>query len=224
MPAPEPPDGSARGLHGTSRPSVLVTGFEPFGGEAVNPSMAAVRALAGNAPPGVTLHTAILPVSFRRTGPALRAAVARCRPDIVIATGQAGGRPDISVERIAINITAFGVADNDGTLVADAAVIEGGPAAYSATMPVTAVVAALHAAGVPAQVSHNAGTHLCNHVLYLLGHLAATECPGLCAGFLHLPFLPEQAARHAGQPGMALATLLAALHATVEALIRPPAG
>jgi pyroglutamyl-peptidase len=208
----------------TSRQSVLVTGFEPFGGETVNPSMAAVRALADSPPPGVVLHTAILPVSFRRTGPALRAAVTRYRPDIVIATGQAGGRPDISVERIGINVTALGVADNDGALIVDAAVIEGGPAAYFATMPVDVVVAALHAACVPAQLSNSAGTHLCNHVLYLLGHLAATERPGLCAGFLHLPFLPEQATRLANQPSMALPTLVAALNATIGALTRPAFG
>jgi pyroglutamyl-peptidase len=205
------------------RPSVLVAGFEPFGGEPVNPSMAAVQALAADPPPGVALHTLVLPVSFERTGRALRAAVARHRPQIVIATGQAGGRPEISVERIGINLTDFDVADNDGARVSDTPVVAGGPAAYFAPMPVKRVVTALHAAGVPAHVSNSAGTHLCNHVLYLLGHLAATGHAGLRAGFLHLPWLPEQAARHAGQPGMAPATLLAALHAAI-AVLRDPSG
>ena len=190
----------------------------------MNPSIVAVEALAAHSPPGIALSTAILPVSFDRAGPALRAAIARHSPDIVIATGQAGGRPDISVERVGINITTFDGADNDGSLVADAPVVAGGPAAYFAPMPIEAVVAALRAAGVPAQVSNSAGTHLCNHVLYLLGHLAATGHPGLCAGFLHLPFLPEQAARHAGQPSMAPSMLLLALRTTIGALTRSPAA
>jgi pyroglutamyl-peptidase len=200
---------------------VLVTGFEPFGGERANPSAVAVRAIAADSPPDVVLHTLVLPVSFARTGGILRDAVARHRPDIVIATGQAGGRPELSVERVAINLTEFDVADNDGARVADAPVVAGGPAAYFAPMPVKPVLAALHAAGVPAHISNSAGTHLCNHVLYLLGHLAATERPDLCAGFLHLPWLPEQAARYPGLSGMAPSTLLLALHATIAALRDP---
>jgi pyroglutamyl-peptidase len=197
---------------------LLVTGFEPFGGEPVNPSMEAVLGLTAAPPPGCVLHTAILPVSHRRTPPALRAALARHRPDVVIATGQAGGRADISVERIGINLVDFATPDNDGARPEDMAVIAGGPAAYFATLPVTALAAALRQAGLPASVSNSAGTHLCNHTLYLLCHLAATEYPGMRCGFLHLPFLPEQVARHPGQPSMATATLVAALKASIDAI------
>ena len=198
---------------------VLVTGFEPFGGETVNPSMQAVLALAADPPPGVLLRTAILPVSLRRTGPALRAALARHRPDLVIATGQAGGRADVSVERLGINVNDFRIPDNDGARPVDLPVIAGGPAAYFATIPVRAVVAALDAAGVPASLSNPAGTHLCNHTLYLLGHLAATTHPGLRAGFLHLPWLPEQVVRHPGQPSLATATLVLALKVAIGAVL-----
>jgi len=197
---------------------VLVTGFEPFGGEPVNPSMQAVLGLAADPPPGIVLVTEILPVSHVRTPAALRAAIARHRPDVVIATGEAGGRAEVTVERVGINVNDFRVADNDGTQPVDVPVIEGGPAAYFATIPIKAVVAALRVAGVPAQVSNTAGTHLCNHTLYLLGHLAATEYPGMRGGFLHVPWLPEQVVRHPGQPSMATATLVTALRAAIAAI------
>ena len=198
---------------------VLVTGFEPFGGEPVNPSMQAVLGLAADPPPGIVLCTEILPVSQVRTPPALRAAVARDRPDVVIATGEASGRAEVSVERVGINVDDFRIADNDGMQPVDVPAVEGGPAAYFATIPVKAVTAALRAAGVPVHVSNTAGTHLCNHTLYLLGHLAATEYPGMRVGFLHLPALPEQAARHPGQPSMATATMVAALRAAIAAVV-----
>jgi pyroglutamyl-peptidase len=201
---------------------VLVTGFEPFGGEPVNPSMQAVLGLAADPPPGIVLCTEILPVSQVRTPPALRAAVARDRPDVVIATGEASGRAEVSVERVGINVDDFRIADNDGLQPVDVPAVEGGPAAYFATIPVKAVTAALRAAGVPAHVSNTAGTHLCNHTLYLLGHLAATEYPGMRVGFLHLPALPEQAARHPGQPSMATATMVTALRAAIAAIVANP--
>jgi pyroglutamyl-peptidase len=197
---------------------VLVTGFEPFGGEPVNPSMQAALGLAADPPPDVELFTEILPVSHVRTPQALRAAVARHRPDVVIATGQAGGRPEVSVERIGINVNDFRIPDNDGLQPIDVPVIEGGPAAYFSTLPVKAVTAALRAAGVPAHLSNSAGTHLCNHSLYLLAHLAATEYPGMRTGFLHVPWLPEQVVRHPGQASMATETLVTALRVAIAAI------
>ncbi len=197
-------------------PRVLLTGFEPFGGENVNPSMQAVQALAAAAPPGVALATAILPVSAAKTGPALRAAIALHRPAIVIATGEAGGRTEVTVERVGININDFRIPDNDGAQPIDLPVVPGGPAAYFATIPVRLIVEALRQAGIPASISNSAGAHLCNHTLYLLGHLAATEYAGMRCGFIHLPGLPEQAVRHPGQPSMSTATATAALAIAVR--------
>jgi pyroglutamyl-peptidase len=208
-----------RGMANTNTLHVLVTGFEPFGGEPVNPSMQAALALAAEPPPDIVLSTEILPVSQVRTPQALRAAVARHRPDVVIATGEASGRAEVSVERVGINVNDFRIPDNDGAQPVDVPVIAGGPAAYFATIPIKAVTAALRAAGVPVHVSNTAGTHLCNHTLYLLGHLAATEYPGMRVGFLHLPGLPEQAARHPGQPSMATATMVTALKAAIAAIV-----
>lgn len=207
----------------TSAPSpmrFLLTGFEPFGGEPVNPSMQAALAVGAAPPPGVELAVEILPVSHRRTPEAIRAAVERHRPDVVLALGQAGGRADVCVERIGINLNDFRIPDNDGAQPADVPVIAGGPAAYFATIPVKRVAAAIQAAGVPARVSNTAGTHLCNHTLYLLGHLAATERPGMRAGFIHVPWLPEQVVRNPGQPSMSVATLVVALRTAIVTIAK----
>jgi len=198
--------------------TVLLTGFEPFDGAADNPSARLVMALAAEAPPvGVRLAATVLPVRYRDAGAALHEAVRRHRPDMVIATGLAGGRPEISVERVAINIDDARTADNEGIKRVDTPVVSGGPAAYFATLPIKAVVGAIRAAGVPAQVSQSAGTFLCNHIFYRASHLATTDFPGMRVGFLHLPWLPEQATGHPGAPSMALADMLVALRAAVEA-------
>jgi pyroglutamyl-peptidase len=192
---------------------VLVTGFAPFADAAVNPSEQAVRALLADPPPGLDLAGAVLPVTYAGALPALRAALARYRPDAVLATGLAGGRPHVSVERVAINIDDARIADNDGARRIDAPVVPGGPAAYFATVPIKAIAAAIRAAGIPAEVSQSAGTFLCNHVFYQGCHIAATVRPGMRVGFLHLPWLPEQ-----GTPGMALADMLTGIRAALAAL------
>ena len=201
---------------------ILLTGFAPFDSDSSNPSEQAVRALADDPPPGLVLAAAVLPVSYAGALPALRAAILRSTPDAVLATGLAGGRPHISIERVAINIDDARIADNDGARRVDAPVIRGGPAAYFATVPIKAITAAIRAAGVPAVVSQSAGTFLCNHVFYHACHIAATTRPGLRVGFLHLPFLPEQARDRAEAPipapSMALATQLAGLRAALAAL------
>ncbi len=202
---------------------VLLTGFEPFGGAADNPSRRAVLDIAADPPTGLRLTTAVLPVTYAGAGPALRAAVRQCRPDIVIATGLAGGRAEISVERVAINVDDARIPDNAGARRVDTPVVTNGPAAYFATLPIKSVTAAIRAAGVPAQVSQTAGTFLCNHVFYVACHLAATEFPGMRAGFLHLPWLPDQAAELAGQPSLALASIVAGVRAAIAAASAPAA-
>ena len=154
---------------------------------------------------------------YGHAGIALHDAVRRHRPDVLIATGLAGGRADISVERVTINVDDARIPDNDGVQLIDAPVVAGGPAAYFSTLPIKAITAAIRAAGVPAQVSQTAGTFLCNHIFYRACHLAATEAPTMRAGFLHLPWLPEQAIEHPGAPSMALGDLLTALRAAIAA-------
>jgi pyroglutamyl-peptidase len=194
--------------------NILLTGFEPFDGAAENPSRLAVLAVAdGPHPPGTRIVAEILPVSYAHAGPALAEAIRRHRPDVLIATGLAGGRAEISVERVAINVDDAAIADNDGAFRTDTPVIDGGPAAYFATLPIKAIAAAIRAEGVPAQVSQTAGTFLCNHVFYRACHLAATE-HRMRAGFIHMPWLPELAN---GEPSLPLAAIVAALRAAIAA-------
>jgi len=181
----------------------LVTGFEPFGGERVNPSFEALKRLPQRL--GVLdIATRTLPVAHHAALSTLRQAIAAASPDIVLCTGLAGGRAELSLERIAINIDDFRVPDNGGNQPIDRPVVADGPAAYFATLPIKAAAQALREAGLPAAVSNSAGTFLCNHVFYGLMHEAAAAGARFRGGFLHVPYLPSQAARHPGTPSMAL--------------------
>ncbi|MEU7256891.1 pyroglutamyl-peptidase I [Streptomyces rimosus] len=171
---------------------VLLTGFEPFDGERTNPSWEAVRDVAATPPDGLEMTAVELPCVFGRSRTALREAVAEHDPDLVLCVGQAGGRPDLTVERIAVNIDDARIPDVSGAQPIDEPVAPGGPAAYFAALPVKACVAAVREAGLPASVSNTAGTFVCNHVFYDLMHLIATERPALRGGFVHVPYAPGQ--------------------------------
>ncbi|MEU9115547.1 pyroglutamyl-peptidase I [Streptomyces sp. NPDC048483] len=189
---------------------VLLTGFEPFDGEATNPSWQAVRAAADGAPAGLEMTAVELPCVYGAALTALRTAIADTRPEIVVCVGQAGGRPDITVERVAINIDDARIPDAAGAEPVDEAIVPGGPAAYFSTLPIKACVAAVRAAGLPASVSNTAGTFVCNHVFYGLAHLLATELPGVRGGFVHVPYAPEQVVDRA-QPSLSVASVARAL-------------
>lgn len=173
-------------------PRVLLTGFEPFGGEAINPSWEAVRALRGEVIAGHRVEVLCLPVVFGAALNPLRAALRRHKPNLVIAVGLAASRSALSVERIAINVDDARIADNAGAQPVDQPVVQGGPAAYFARLPVKAIRQAWLEAGLPAEVSQSAGTFVCNHVFYALLH-ALRRRPAVRAGFIHVPPLPEQA-------------------------------
>ena len=172
---------------------ILVTGFEPFGGQSLNPSWEVARALNGLALEGAQVTSVQLPCVFAQALPALQQALAHISPDIVLALGQAEGRCDFSVERVAINVQDARIPDNAGAQPIDVPVIAGGPAAYFSTLPIKSLVAGLKAAGFPASVSQTAGTFVCNQVFYALQHTLAGL--GVHSGFMHLPLLPEQAAQ-----------------------------
>jgi pyroglutamyl-peptidase len=171
---------------------VLLTGFEPFGGADVNPSWEAVSLAAAQPPPGLQAEAVLLPCVFGDSIAALRAAVRRTQPDLVLCVGQAGGRPDITIERIAVNLDDASIPDNAGRRPVDEPVVADGPTAYFGTLPLKACVAAIREAGLPASVSQTAGTFVCNHLFYGLMHLIATELPSLRGGFVHIPFDPAQ--------------------------------
>ena len=180
----------------------LVTGFEPFGGESINSSYEAVRRLPARI--GLLdVTTAQLPTSYRRALPALEREIARVKPDIVLCVGQANERTNLNIERVAINLQDARIADNDGAQPVDLPVVAGAPAAYFATLPVTAIADALRAAGLAAEISNSAGTFVCNHVFYGLMHLAAGG-GNYRGGFLHVPSLQRQSTQAGGAAPMAL--------------------
>jgi len=197
---------------------ILITGFEPFGGQSINPSWEVARALEGLHLPQAQVQAIQLPCVFAQASSALGRALDEIGPDIVLALGQAEGRSDISVERVAINIMDARIADNAGAQPIDQAVVAGGPAAYFSTLPVKHLVARLRAAGFPASVSQTAGTFVCNQVFYALQHALAGR--SVRSGFVHLPLLPEQAAHWPGppMPSMPLSTQVAALTCVLGSL------
>lgn len=175
---------------------ILLTGFAPFGGQSLNPSWEVARALHGTVVQGAQVNAVQLPCAFAQALPALQQALALHRPSLVLALGQAEGRCDLSIERVASNVMDARIADNAGAQPIDVPVVAGGPAAYFSSLPIKALVAGLRAAGFPASVSSTAGTFVCNQVFYALQHALAGQ--GVPSGFMHLPLLPEQAAHWPG--------------------------
>jgi pyroglutamyl-peptidase len=198
--------------------TVLLTGFEPFNGADVNPSWEAARALDGWSGPGFQVVARELPCVFGRANLALFDAIDALQPDIVIALGQAGGRDEISLERVALNVDDASIPDNAGQQPLDATIADGGPAAYFSTLPIKAIVRALRLRGFPAGVSQTAGTFVCNHVFYgLMQHAQGRQLKG---GFIHVPFLPEQVADRAEPtPSMALNDIIDAVRIAVEVAV-----
>lgn len=193
----------------------LVTGFDAFGGEAVNPSSLAVGRLKKRIG-GVVVHTAELPTSYAHSAKVLRAAIEKVKPDIVLCVGQAGGRTELSLERVAINVQDARIRDNDGKQPIDRPVVKDGPAAHFSTLPIKACVAAMRKAGLPAAVSNTAGTFVCNHIFYALMDIAAGHPIPMRGGFLHIPYVPEQAARLGGAPSMALGDMVRGIEIILE--------
>ncbi len=194
-------------------PTALLTGFDAFGGDTINPSWLAVERLHGEIIGGHRIISVCLPTSFARSPKALRAAIRKYRPALILCIGQAGGRASISLERVAINVNDAQIADNDGEQPVDTPVVRGAPAAYFSTLPIKSMLAQLREAGIPAEISQTAGTFVCNTVFYALMHAMSRHdvLQRVRGGFIHIPYLPEQASSHAS-------ALSLPLHAVVDAL------
>ncbi|RDY69803.1 pyroglutamyl-peptidase I [Lysobacter soli] len=195
-------------------PHVLLTGFAPFGGESTNPSWEAVQALEGEVVAGHRIVARCLPVEFDASLHALQHALDELVPSLVICVGQAGGRAQMSLERVAINVIDARIPDNAGAQPIDEPVAADGPAAYFTSLPLKAMLAALRNAGFPAEISQTAGTYVCNHVFYALMH-ALRGLPGVRGGFVHIPYSPAQAALHAGAPSLPSTVVAQALRLAV---------
>ena len=200
---------------------ILLTGFEPFGGETVNPSWEAVERL--RAPEGTELQKLRLPTAFRAAGERLRVELARERPDLTLCVGQAAGREAITPERLGVNLMDAAIPDNAGFQPSEEPVIPGAPAAYFARLPVKELAAAILAEGIPARVSNSAGLFVCNALFFRLLHEQETCYPNMRGGFLHVPCLPSQAKRLGkGKtlPSMELEEIVRGLEAALEMLRR----
>ncbi len=196
---------------------ILVTAFDPFGGEKTNPALEAVKALPSTIA-GADIVKLEVPTVFGTSLAVVEAAMARELPDAVVSVGQAGGRFGITPERIAINLSDAPLEDNAGKAPVDEAVAAGGPAAYFSTLPVKAMVKALVDAGIPASLSNSAGTFVCNQLMYGVLHRVSRSHPGMLAGFIHVPCIPEQVVNKPNTPSMALADIVRGLTICLEAV------
>jgi pyroglutamyl-peptidase len=186
-----------------SRPTILLTGFEPFAGHTANPSQDVAKALDGRTLGEALITAAILPVDHAEAGPRVARLIDEVAPRAIVHLGLAGGRSRVALERVAVNVMDFDTPDNAGYRARGEACVPGGPAAYFATLPLPAMLAALTAEGVPAYVSNTAGAYLCNQTMYGTLHRLATRNHPARAGFVHLPLLPAMvAASGLEQPSM----------------------
>lgn len=176
-------------MSGTTR-TVLLTGFEPFDGQAVNASWLAVQEVAARWEGPTVLHVRCLPVSFRGARQALRTAVAELRPDVVLCVGEAA-RSAVGLERVAVNVIDARIPDNDGSAPVDVPVVAGAPVAFLSRLPLKTALLAAQATGVPVEVSNTAGTYVCNATFYALMHLLEDR-PQVVGGFVHVPRTPDQ--------------------------------
>ena len=196
---------------------ILVTGFDPFGGEAVNPAWEAVSRLPAETG-GAEIVKLQVPTMFGRAPEAVFREVERLRPDFVVSVGQAAGRTAITPERIAINCEEASIPDNAGFQPAGGPVVEGGPDGYFSLLPVKEMAAAIQAAGLPGKVSNTAGTYVCNHLMYHILHACHTRYPGMRSGFIHVPCIPEQQAGHPEWFALPLEEIVRGLTAALEVL------
>ncbi len=173
-------------------PRLLITGFEPFDGEACNPTQEIIMQLRAAPPPGMELITAVLPVATHTAPQQLCALLQTHQPGVALLMGLARGRATLSLEQVAINMLDFSRPDNTGEQIQDQTIIPGAPAAYFTTLPVRAMLEQLSASGIPAIISYTAGAYLCNQVFFTALHWAANEAPATRIGFLHTPVLPAQ--------------------------------
>lgn len=196
---------------------LLLSAFDPFGGDSVNPALEAVKRVSAVIG-GTEIVKLEAPTVFRKSIDRLVAAIEKEKPDAVLCVGQAGGRFDVTPERVAINVDDARIPDNEGNQPVGP-IYEDGDAAYFATLPIKAMVKKIRDAGLPASVSNTAGTFVCNHIMYgLLYHLAKSY-PGIKGGFIHVPFIPEQVVnRPAPAPYMALADITKALAEAIKAI------
>lgn len=197
---------------------ILVTGFDPFGEDSINPAIEAVKLLPDEIG-DVEIVKLEIPTVFYKSADVVREAIEKEQPDYVLNIGQAGGRAELTPERVAINMDDARIEDNEGQQPIDQAIQADGEPAYFSKLPVKAMVNYMKKENIPAAVSNTAGTFVCNHIMYQTLYLTMTDYPEVKAGFMHIPFLPEQVLDRPNTPSMALDDIVQGITAGLQAII-----
>ncbi|MFS9321069.1 pyroglutamyl-peptidase I [Streptococcus infantis] len=197
---------------------ILVTGFDPFGGEKVNPALEAVKSLPSEIH-GAEIHWVEIPTVFYKAADVLETAIIRYQPDAVLCIGQAGGRASLTPERVAINQDDARIPDNQGNQPIDTPIRLDGQAAYFSTLPIKAMVQAIKEEGLPATVSNTAGTFVCNHLMYQALYLADKKFPDMRAGFMHIPYMTEQVINKPNTASMNLTDIVRGIQVAIGAIV-----
>ena len=198
---------------------ILVTGFDPFGGEPINPAIESVKRLPDNIA-GAEIIKLEIPTVRKKSLEKIEKAINEHNPDVILSIGQAGGRFDISIERVGINLDDFRIPDNEGNQTIDEPIFPDGENAYFVKLPVKSMVQNVQKNNIPASVSYTAGTFVCNHVLYGVMYLIEKKYKGKKSGFIHIPFLPQQVVDKRNMPSMELDTIVKGLTAAIEAIVK----
>ena len=198
---------------------ILVTGFDPFGGEPINPAIESVKRLPDNIA-GAEIVKLEIPTVRKKSLEKIEKAINEHNPDVILSIGQAGGRFDISIERVGINLDDFRIPDNEGNQIIDEPIFPDGENSYFVKLPVKAMVQNVQKNNIPASVSYTAGTFVCNHVLYGVLYLIEKKYKGKKSGFIHIPFLPQQVVDKRNMPSMELKTIVKGLTAAIEAIVK----
>lgn len=196
---------------------ILVTAFDPFGGESINPAQQAVERLEDSIG-GHQIHKLVVPTVFGKAAEMVIREMDTLCPDAVVCVGQAGGRKAVTPERVAINIMDANIKDNAGNQPQDEQIVHGGPAAYFSTLPIKKMLSGIREVGLAADVSNTAGTFVCNSLLYSVLHHAATHMPETGAVFIHVPYIPQQTEGKENVPSMPLEDIVRALTAAISVL------
>lgn len=197
---------------------ILVTGFDPFGREKINPAIEAVKRLPDEIN-SAELKKLEIPTVFDKCAEIVHDAIGDFKPDYVLNVGQAGGRSSITVERVAINLDDGRVADNAGFKPTDRTIHKDGETAYFTQLPIKAIVRAIRKNGLPANISNSAGTYVCNHIMYQVQYMRDKDFPNIRAGFIHIPYLPEQVINRPNTPSMSLENVVKGLTIAIETII-----
>lgn len=196
---------------------LLLTAFDPFGGEPINPALEAVKLVADRIG-DVDVVKVEVPTVFGKSVATVAAAIEREKPDAVLCIGQAGGRFDMTPERVAINLDDARIKDNEGNQPIDTPIFADGDPAYFTTLPIKSMVARIRQAGIPASVSNTAGTFVCNHLMYGVLYTLAKKYPHVKGGFMHVPFVTSQVVNRTATPSLALSEIVKGIEAGIAAI------